>query len=172
VILSLKDIQPAHQASLAEAHDAVLADYRKENSVSLAKSRADELAKRTRAGAPFDKAAKELGFTVSTSQSFARTGQVGDLGSASQFDAAFTMPADKVSDAMPLGANWIVYRVVAHDQPKPEELILQRTQIQQQLLQSKQSAVFAAFQTALKDRLQRQGKLIIDETNLKALAGS
>jgi hypothetical protein len=32
--------------------------------------------------------------------------------------------------------------------------------------------VFAAFQTALKDRLQRQGKLIIDETNLKALAGS
>jgi peptidyl-prolyl cis-trans isomerase D len=172
VILSLKDIQPAHQASLAEAHDAVLADYRKENSVSLAKSRADELAKRTRAGEPFDKAAKELGFTVSTSQSFARTGQVGDLGSASQFDAAFTMPADKVSDAMPLGANWIVYRVIAHDQPKPEELILQRTQIQQQLLQSKQSAVFAAFQTALKDRLQRQGKLIIDETNLKALAGS
>ena len=172
VILSLKDIQPAHQASLAEAHDAVLADYRKENSVSLAKSRADELAKRTRAGEPFDKAAKELGFTVSTSQSFARTGQVGDLGSASQFEAAFTMPGDKVGDATPLGANWIVYRVVAHDQPKPEELILQRAQIQQQLLQSKQSAVFAAFQTALKDRLQRQGKLIIDETNLKALAGS
>lgn len=172
VILSLKDILPAHQASLAEAHDAILADYRKETSVTLAKSRAEELAKRSRASDPFDKAAKALGFTVSTSQSFARTGQVGDLGSASQFEAAFTMPADKVSDAMPLGANWIVYRVVAHDQPKPEELILQRTQIQQQLLQSKQSAVFAAFQTALKDRLQRQGKLIIDETNLKALAGS
>ena len=172
VILSLKDIQPAHAATLAEDRDTVLADYRKETSVSLAKSRAEELDKRVRAGQPFDKAAKDLGFTVSTSQSFARTGQVGDLGSASQFEAAFTMPADQVSDAMPLGANWIVYKVVAHDQPKPEELILQRAQIQQQLLQSKQSAVFQAFQTALKDRLQRQGKLFIDETNLKALAGS
>ena len=172
VILSLKDIQPAHAATLAEDRDTVLADYRKETSVSLAKSRDEELDKRVRAGQPFDKAAKDLGFTVSTSQSFARTGQVGDLGSASQFEAAFTMPADQVSDAMPLGANWIVYKVVAHDQPKPEELILQRAQIQQQLLQSKQSAVFQAFQTALKDRLQRQGKLFIDETNLKALAGS
>ncbi len=172
VILSVKDILPAHQATLAEAHDAVLADYRKDTSVSLAKSRAEDLAKRVRAGEPLAKAAKELGFAVSTSQSFARTGQVGDLGSASQFEAAFAMPVGQASDAIPLSANWIVYRVVARDQPKPEELILQRTQIQQQLLQSKQSAVFQAFQTALKDRLQHQGKLVIDETNLKALAGS
>jgi peptidyl-prolyl cis-trans isomerase D len=172
VILSLKDDLPAHQATLAEVHDTVLADYRKDTSVSLAKARADELAKRAHAGEPLAKAAKELGLTVSTSQSFARTGQVGDLGSASQFEGAFTMPADKVSDAMPLSANWIVYRVVAHEEPRPEELILQRVQIQQQLLQSKQSAVFEAFRTALKDRLQRQGKLVIDEANLKALAGS
>jgi len=82
------------------------------------------------------------------------------------------MPADKVSDATPLGGNWVVYRVVAHDQPNPAEIILQRPQLQQQLLQSKQTAVFEAFTTALKDRLRKDGKLVIDETNLKALSAS
>jgi peptidyl-prolyl cis-trans isomerase D len=172
VILALKDDQAAHQATLAEAHDAVLADYRRDNSVLLSRSRADELAKRTRAGEQLAKAAKDLGITVTTSQSFARIGQVGDLGSASEFEAAFSMPADKVSDATPLGGNWVVYRVVAHDQPNPAEIILQRPQLQQQLLQSKQTAVFEAFTTALKDRLRKDGKLVIDETNLKALSAS
>ena len=172
VIVSVKDVQPAHQATLAEAHDRVLADYRKDNSVMLARSRADELAKRSRAGDPLAKAAKALGLDVKTSEPFARIGQVGDLGSASQFAAAFTMPMDKVSDAMPLGANWIVYRVITHDQPKPEELILQRPQLEQQLLQSKQEASFEAFRTALEDQLKRNGKLVIDDANLKALSGS
>jgi len=148
VILSLKDDQPSHQATLAEAHDSVLADFRRDDSVLLARSRADELAKRTHAGEALAKAAKELGIAVSTSQSFARNGQVGDLGSASQFEAAFTLPVDKVSDATPLGGNWVVYRVVTHEQPKPEELILQHTQIEQQLLKSKKSAAFEAFDNA------------------------
>jgi peptidyl-prolyl cis-trans isomerase D len=172
VILALKDDQQAHQGTLAESLDAVLADYRRDNSVLLARSRADELAKRTRAGEPLDKAGKDLGIAVTTSQSFARIGQVGDLGSASEFEAAFSMPADKVSDAAPLGGNWVVYRVVAHEQPNPAEIILQRPQLQQQLLQSRQTAVFEAFTTALKDRLRKDGKLVIDETNLKALSAS
>ncbi|HXW17319.1 MAG TPA: peptidyl-prolyl cis-trans isomerase [Candidatus Acidoferrales bacterium] len=172
VILSLKDVLAAHQATLAEVHDTVLADYRKDNSVLLARSRADDLAKRTYAGESLDKAAKELGITVATSQSFARVGQVGDLGSASQFEAAFSMPVNKASDALPVGGNWVVYQVVAHEDPKPEELILQRTQLEQQLLQTKKSGAFEAFETALKDRLTKDGKLVIDQTNLKALSGS
>jgi peptidyl-prolyl cis-trans isomerase D len=172
VILSLKDVLAAHQATLAEVHDTVLADYRKDNSVLLARSRADELAKRIHAGESLDKAAKDLGITVATSQSFARVGQVGDLGSASQFEAAFSMPVNKASDAMAVGGNWVVYEVTAHEDPKPEELILQRAQLEQQLLQTKKSGVFEAFETALKDRLTKDGKLVIDQTNLKALSGS
>ena len=131
-----------------------------------------DLAKRTHAGDSLDKAAKELGLTVATSQSFARVGQVGDLGSASQFEAAFSMPLNKPSDAVAVGGNWVVYDVTSHEEPKPEELILQRTQLEQQLLQTKRSAAFEAFQTALKDRLTKDGKLVIDQTNLKALSGS
>ncbi|MFZ0736132.1 MAG: peptidyl-prolyl cis-trans isomerase, partial [Candidatus Acidiferrales bacterium] len=172
VILTVKDIAPAHQGTLAEVHDRVLADYRRDNSVILAKSKAEDLAKSAHGGEALAKAAKAMGIDVKTSEPFARIGQIGDLGSAAQLAAAFSMKVDQVSNAVPLAGNWVVYRVVAHVQPKPEELLLQQTQIQQQLLQSKQEAAFEAFRTALEDRLKKNGKLIIDSSNLKALTGS
>jgi len=48
---------------------------------------------------------------------------------------------------------------------------LQRAQLQQQLLQTKQQAAYEAFKTALQDRLKSEGKIVIDATNLKLLTG-
>ena len=50
------------------------------------------------------------------------------------------MQVGQVSDADPVAANWVVYRIVTHDSPKMEELILQKPQLEQQLLQTKQQA--------------------------------
>jgi peptidyl-prolyl cis-trans isomerase D len=171
VIISVKDIQAAHQGTLAEVRDKVLADYRRDNSVLLAKSKAEELAKAVKAGEPLAKAAKAEGAETKTSAPFARNGQITDLGAATQLNAAFNMQVDQVSDAVPMAANWVVYRIVTHDNPKMEELILQKPQIQQQLLQTKQQAVFDAFKTALQARLKSEGKIVIDANNLKALTG-
>ena len=170
-IVSVKDIQAAHQGTLAEVRDKVLADYRRDNSVQLARTKAEDLAKRAKAGEPLAKAAKALGAETKTSAPFARVGQVSDLGAASQFNAAFNMNVDQVSAAVPIAANWVVYRIVTHDTPKMEELLLQRAQLQQQLLQTKQQAAYEAFKTALQDRLKSEGKIVIDATNLKLLTG-
>ncbi len=172
VILSVKEILPAHQGTLAETRDKVLADYRRDNAATLARSKAEDLAKRVKAGEPLAKAAKELGAEVKTSAPFARNGQVSDLGSATQFNAAFGMNVDQVSDAVPIAANWVVYRIVTHDNPKMEELILQKPQLEQQLLQTKQQAAFDAFKTALQNRLKSEGKIVIDANNLKAISGN
>ncbi len=170
-IISVKDIQAAHQGTLAEVREKVLADYRRDNSVQLARTKAEDLAKRAKTGEPLAKAAKALGAETKTSAPFARVGQVSDLGAASQFNAAFSMKVDEVSAAVPIAANWVVYRIVAHDTPKMEELLLQRAQLQQQLLQTKQQAAYEAFKTALQDRLKSEGKIVIDATNLKLLTG-
>ena len=61
VILTPKNISQAHQATLAEVHDNALADYQHEKSLDLARSRAEELSKRVRAGEDFDKVAEFLG---------------------------------------------------------------------------------------------------------------
>ena len=36
MILTVKDVLPAHQGTLAEVHDRVLADYQQEKSIDLA----------------------------------------------------------------------------------------------------------------------------------------
>jgi len=162
VIVTVKSILPAHQASLAEVHDRVLADYQHEKSVELAGQRAQELAKRTQGGENLDQAAKALGLTVKTSDPFARSGSIPDVGTGKQLEAAFAMSVGQVSPASKIEDNWVVYRVASHDAPDPAELAKQEATIEQQLLQTKQNAAFEAFHTALVNRLQKEGKLIIN----------
>jgi peptidyl-prolyl cis-trans isomerase D len=162
VILTVKDILPAHQGTLAEVHDRVLADYQQEQSVDLARSRAERLAKDARSGQDFDQAAQSLGLTAKTSDPFARNGSIPDVGTGRQVDAAFAMSVGQIGGPTQSGGNWIVYRVVSHRNPDPADFAKQKDDIQQQILQTKQNAAFEAFHTALVDRLKREGRLVIN----------
>ena len=162
VILTPKDIQPAHQGTLAEVRDKALADYQKEKSTDLARSRAEELSRRSQAGEDFDKLAKSLGLAPKTSDSVARAGSIPDIGSAKEISAAFAMRVGQVSSPEQSGGDWFVYRLVSHDEPNPADLPTQSKDIEQQLLQSKQSAAFEAFRNALIERLKKEGKLTIN----------
>ena len=162
VILTVKDVLQAHQGTLAEVHDRVLADYQHEKSIDLASARALELSKRAQAGEDFDKVAKSLDLTVKTSDAFARAGSIPDVGTAKQVSAAFKMTVGQVSGPTQSGENWIVFRTVAHDAPNMGDLAKQQNDIQQQLLQTKQNAAFDAFHTMLIERLKKEGKLTIN----------
>ncbi len=162
VILTVKDILQAHQGTLAEVRDRVLADYQHEKSIDLASSRAQELSKRAQAGEDFDKVAKSLDLTVKTSDAFARAGSIPDVGTAKQLAAAFKMTIGQVSGPTQTGENWVVFRTAAHDAPNMDDLAKQKDDIQQQLLQTKQNAAFDAFHTTLIDLLKKEGKLTIN----------
>jgi peptidyl-prolyl cis-trans isomerase D len=172
VILTPKDIQPAHQGTIVEVHDRVLADYQQDKSVELAHNKADEFAKRVQGGESFDQAAKALGLTVTRPDAFSRTGSVQDIGSAKLLDAAFTMPVGQVSPSTQIAGNWLVYRIVGHEPVHPEDLAKQSDEIKQQLLQTKQTAAFESFKTALEDRLKKEGKLTTSPDALKRLTRS
>ena len=170
VILTPKEILPAHQGTLAEVHDKVLADFQQEKSIELARTKADELAKRVQSGEAFDQAAKALGLAVVTPTAFARNGSVQDVGSAKLLEAAFGMPVGQSSPAAQVGGNWLVYRVVSHQPVNPEDLAAQSEPIKQQLTQAKQASAFDAFRTALEDRLKKEGKLNINADAMKRLS--
>lgn len=167
VILTVTNILPAHQGTLTEVHDQALADYQKEKSIDLARSRADQLSKLVQGGQNFDQAAKSLGLTVKTSDSFARNGSIPDVGTGSQVGAAFNMMVGQVGAPIQIDSNWLVYRVVSHDAANPADLAQQKTAIEQQLLQTKQSAAFEAFHNALVDQLKSEGKLTINTDLMK-----
>jgi peptidyl-prolyl cis-trans isomerase D len=172
VIVTPKDDQAGHQGTFAEVRDRVLADYQQEQSVALAKSKADELAKQAKSSEAFDKAAKSLSLDVKTSEPLSRTSSIPDVGSGQLIEAAFTMPVGQVSDPKDVAGAWLVYRVTAHEPLNDAAVVLQADQIRQQLLQSKQNAAFDAFRVALEDRLKKEGKLIINADAMKHLTGS
>jgi peptidyl-prolyl cis-trans isomerase D len=170
VILTPKDIQPAHQGTLAEVRNKVLADYQQEKSIELARTKAQELAKRVQSGESFDQAAKALSLTAVTPEAFARNGSVPDLGAAKLLQASFGMSVGQVSQPTQVAGNWLVYRVLGHQPANPADLAGQSDQIKQQLLQAKQTAAFEAFRTALEDRLKKEGKLTINADVMKRLS--
>jgi len=172
VILTPKDISTSHQGTLAEVHDQVVADYQREKSVDLAHSKAEDLAKLVQGGQDFDKAAKSLGLDVKTSDAFARNGSVADVGTGQQLGAAFDMRVGQTSKTTAIGANWLIFRVAEHNAPDQDDFGKQAKDIQQQLLQSKQEASFAAFRAALEDRLKKEGKLTINDDAVKRLTAS
>ena len=172
IVLTVTNIQPAHQGTLAEVHDKVLADYQKEKSTELAATRATDLAKQAQSGQDFAKSAKALGLDAKTSDFFARSGSVPDVGTAKQVLGAFTSGVDKVSSPINISGNWLVYRVVAENEANPADLASQREDIRQQLLQSKQDAAFEAFHTSLENQLQSEGKLVIHNDVLTSFTKS
>jgi len=170
-ILALKESLQARQANLEDVRDKVIGDYRKEKSIEMAKSRAEELAKTVQGGAALAAAAKAQGLEMKSSEPLARTGSIPGVGSARQLSAAFTMQAGQTSGATNIGSNWVVYRVVSREDAKPEEFDKQKGDVEKALLATKKSSVWEAFREALEARMKQEGTLKMNEANLKRLSG-
>jgi peptidyl-prolyl cis-trans isomerase D len=169
VVLAVKEIQPSHQGTLPEVRDRIVADLKQEKSTDLAHQKADELEKRLKAGEKFESAAKALGLESKTSDFFARNGSISGAASGKQLSAAFQMKSGEVAPTLNLGLNWIVYRVAEKQEPNPADFDKQKKELTDQVLQSKRSAAFSAFQTSLETRLRQEGKLKIMPDKLKTL---
>lgn len=168
-VVSVKDIQASHAATLAEVRDRVTTDFRRAKSIELAKTRADEVAKRAKAGENLAAVAKSLGLEMKTSDALSRTGSVPDAGSMKLFASAFSMKVGQVGDPVSSGPNWTVYRVAQHDPLNDEDLEKQVTKLRDQVLQRKRQAAYDLFRSSLKTRLQQEGQLHYNEDNLKRL---
>lgn len=159
VVLSVKDIQPAHQGTLDEVRARIVGDIQKQKAAEQVVAKAEELSRRVKAGEKFDAAAKSLGLDPKTSDSFARDGSVPGLGSGKQLSAAFDMKDGEVSAPVPLGAGRAVYELVEKTALDQADYAKQEKDLTQTVLQNKRSVAFDAFRAALDARLKQEGKL-------------
>jgi len=159
VVLSLKQAVAAHPGTLEEVRDKVIGALKQEKSVELARSKAEDLSKRAKAGEKFDSAAKALGLDPKMSDDFSRAGSVPNVGSGKQLGAAFSMKAGDVSSALPLGANWVVYRVESKTAANMADFDKQKKELTDQVLNEKRSLAYEAFRSGLEERLKQEGKL-------------
>jgi len=167
VILTVKGVQTAHQGSLEEVRDKVIADLKLEKATQLARLKAEDLVKRVKAGEKFESAAKALDLDPKVSDPIARNGSIPSAASGKQLAAAFQMKAGDVGTPLSLGANWFAYQVVEKQDPNPADFDKQKKEITDSLLQSKRQLAFEAFRTALEARLKKDGTLKIMPEKLK-----
>jgi peptidyl-prolyl cis-trans isomerase D len=167
LVLSVKQIQPTHPGSLEEVRDKIVAELKQQKSTELARAKAEDLAKRVKAGEKFDAAAKSLGLESKTSDLFAREGSISGAASGKQVAAAFQLKTGDVGAPLNLGANWFVYRVAEKQEPNPADFEKQKKALTDQVLQTKRNLAFEAFRTSLEARLKQEGKLQIMSDKLK-----
>ncbi len=167
VVLSLKQVIPAHQASLDEVRDKIVVSLKQEKAQELARQKADELAKRIKNGEKFDAAAKALGLDPKTSDDFSRAGSIAGVGSGKQLSAAFNMKAGEVSAPQNIGTNWLIYRVESKIEPNPADFEKQKKDLADQVLNDKRGLAYEAFRSGLEQRLKQEGKLKLMPEKLK-----
>ncbi len=168
IVLSVKEILPAHQGSLEEVRDKVVAELKLQKATEMARAKAEDLAKRLKADEKFDAAAKALGLDPKSSDLFARNGSISGAASGKQLSAAFQMKSGEVGAPLNLGSNWLVYRVAKKEEPNPADFEKQKKDLTEQVLQTKRNMAFEAFRAALEARLKQEGKLQIMPDRLKA----
>ncbi len=168
IVLSVKEILPAHQGSLEEVRDKVVAELKLQKATEMARAKAEDLAKRLKADEKFDAAAKALGLDPKSSDLFARNGSISGAASGKQLSAAFQMKSGEVGAPLNLGSNWLVYRVAKKEEPNPADFEKQKKDLTEQVQQTKRNMAFEAFRAALEARLKQEGKLQIMPDRLKA----
>ena len=167
IVLSVKQIQPTHSGSLEEVRDKIVTELKQQKSALLARTKAEDLAKRVKAGEKFDAAAKSLGLEAKTSDLLARNGSISGAVSGKQVAAAFQLKTGDVGAPINLGANWFVYRVAEKQEPNPADFEKQKKELTDQVLQTKRNMAFEAFRTSLETRLKQEGKLQIMSDKMK-----
>jgi peptidyl-prolyl cis-trans isomerase D len=171
VIVSVKQIQPAHQGTLEEVRDKVVADVKLEKASQLARNKADDLVKRVKGGEKFESAARALGLEPKLSDLLARNGTIPAAVSGKQLAPAFQMKVGEVGTPLSMGANWFAYQVVDKQQPNAADFEKQKKEIADSLLQNKRALAFDAFRSSLDARLKKDGELKLLPQNLKSFGG-
>lgn len=167
VVLSVKEVQAAHQGTLDEVRDRAVADLKREMAITAAHTKADDLSRRLKAGEKLEAAAKAVGLEAKTSDLIGRNDSISSVASGRQLAVAFQSKPGDTGAPLNVGNNWLVYQVVEKVEPNPADFEKQMKEIAEQVLQIKRGLAFEAFRAELEKRLKQDGKLKLMPEHMK-----
>lgn len=171
VVLSLKQILPAHPGTLEEVRDKIVSEIRQQKSEQVAQSKVQEIAKRAKAGEKFDSVAKSLGLDPKASDLLNRSASLPGLGSAKLLAPAFSLKVGDIGEPLHMGVSWVAYQIADKVEANPADLEKDKSKITDTLLQSKRNMAFDAFRLSLEERLKQEGKLQVMPDKLRSFGG-
>jgi peptidyl-prolyl cis-trans isomerase D len=172
VVYQVTKIEPARTPSFAEIKDRVTTEFKNDRANDILRRKAEEMADRAHAEHDLAKAAKEAGATLKTSDLVGHSSVVPDLGSMSgPASAAFSLKQGEISKALNFGRSQGVLQVVTRQEASTSDpqFAKERDQLHDQLVQQKQQELLTMFMSDLSTRLQKEGKVKINKSEMDNL---
>lgn len=171
VIYQVTNIEPARTPSFDEIRARVEQDYKADQARQLLAKRTQELSDKAKNEHDLKKAAQQVGAQFKTSELVGVNSQVPDIGALSGGPAAivFDMKKGDISDPIDTGRSGVVVSVVERQEPPAEQLAASKDRLRDQLLQQKRNDYMNVFVSNLRDRMQKEGKIRVNDAEMKKL---
>ncbi len=168
-IYQVLNVVPAHAPTFDAYKAHILEDFRDQQIASLLHNRTQQLAVKAREDG-LEKAAKEVGATVLTSDLVDGSGQVPQLGDMStQGAVAFTLQPGQISGPIYTERSGVVLKLLDKQAPTEAQIQQNMDSTRDKLVQQRRETAFSVFATSLEQRFIQRGLI---HYNKKALAGT
>jgi peptidyl-prolyl cis-trans isomerase D len=172
-VTQVTDVMPPATPSFEQVKDRLVTELKQQKAQSMLAKKLQELSDKARASHNLREAAKAVGATVKTSDLVAPDGQVPDLGQvASSAPQVFEMKPGDISTPINLGQKGAVVALLDKQQPTDAEFDSIKSQIKAELVQRKRSEAEEVFVASLRDRMEKEGRIIVDKKKVEALSGA
>ncbi len=166
-VFKVLNVVPAHAPTFDAYKAHVLEDFRDQQIAGFMRSRTQQLAIKAKEEG-LDKAAKEVGATLMTSDLVDSTGQVPQLGDmSSQGAVAFTLQPGQISGPIVTERTGVVLKVLDKQVPTEEQVKQNLDATRDKLVQQRRDTAFAVFATSLEQHYVQRGLI---RYNKKALS--
>ncbi len=172
VVFQVTEVRPSAEMTFEEAKAQVETQFKNERASQMLQQKTQELSDRARAEHNLKKAAAALGATVKTSELVSPSDQVPDIGSmGGQASAVFTMKSGEISGPINTGRNGAVLAVLERQEPSPADFDKEKEQLRETLLQQKRNEAMQLFAGNLRQRLDKEKKIRINEQEWSRITG-
>jgi peptidyl-prolyl cis-trans isomerase D len=170
-IYQVTDIQPAQTPTFEQIKAQVEEQFKQQRAQALLAQRTQELSDRAHTEHDLNKAAKDLGATVKTSDLVDANAQVPEVGPMNgAASVAFGMKPGEISGPLQGGPNGVVLSVLEVQQPSPEQVKQNWDRAKDTLLEQKRSTFEGLYVQGLRDRLEKEGKIKINKAEMQRLS--
>ena len=165
-IFQVSGIVAAHAPTFADWKQHVLDDYRNEQLPGLLAKKTQELADKAKQYNDLNKAAKELGATVKTSDPVNESGQVPDVGDVGQVaPQLFDLTVGSISGPIDADHNGIVAKIVDKQEPSAEDIQKNFDSTREQIKAERQNQAFNLFLGTLMDDYKKNKLIRLNAKN-------
>ena len=159
VFLTVSEKKDPYIPKLEEVQAKVKEDVIRSRAAEMSRQRASEIAAALKNAKDFAAAAKAQGLEAKQTEMITRGSTLPDVGISPEVDAAaFTLPANAVSDPIRTNDSTVIVRVDSRDEVTPEEFGKQKEAFRAELLNERRNRFFTAYMTKVKEKMKIQLK--------------